>query len=226
MNKAYLALGTNIEPRQTYIAKAIHLLETEEAIKIVKKSSIYETAPVGYTEQDDFLNMVLEIETTFSADDLLTVCQDIELELGRKRLIRFGPRTIDLDILLYNQEIKNSERLIIPHPRMHERGFVLIPLSEIAPKLVVPSLEKTISDLLSDLPVQDKDEIRKWNDKVGRRIKAFRKLKGYTQVEFAEALGISVNRIGAWERGTTQVPEELIDVIAAMLNIDIEELLG
>ncbi|GIO28129.1 2-amino-4-hydroxy-6-hydroxymethyldihydropteridine diphosphokinase [Ornithinibacillus bavariensis] len=226
MNKAYLALGTNIEPRLTYLDDAIRLLEGQDTIEIIKKSSIYETAPVGYTDQDDFLNMVLEIYTDLSADDLLTVCQHIEQELGRKRVIRFGPRTIDVDILLYNKESRHSERLIIPHPRMHERGFVLIPLHEIASNLQIPSLHKTVAELLSNLPAKDKSEIRVWNGRIGRRMKAFRKLKGYTQIEFADALGISVNRVGAWERGTSQVPEELLDDIAATLHIDKNELYG
>ena len=141
MNIAYLALGTNIEPREEYLDEAIRMLEENTSITIKKKSSIYETAPVGYTDQADFLNMVIEVETSLSSIELLEFCQEVELDLGRKREIRFGPRTIDLDILIYNQENSTIERLIIPHPRMHERAFVLVPLEEIAPNLVIPCME-------------------------------------------------------------------------------------
>src|SRR5699024_4742896 len=102
---------------------------------IVKESSIYETPPVGYTNQGHFLNMFIAVKTSLSAIKLLDVCQCIEQQLGRKREIRFGPRTIDLDILIYNEENIKTDRLIVPHPRMHERAFVLIPLVEIAQHL-------------------------------------------------------------------------------------------
>lgn len=162
MNKAYIALGTNIEPREDYLEKATQLLQSNPTISLLQKSSIYETVPVGYKDQADFLNMVLEIQTSFSSEELLTVCQEIEQELGRKRIIRFGPRTIDLDILLFNQENKKTERLTIPHPRMHERGFVLVPLHEIAPTLDIPFFKKTVAELLDALPDQDKKDVRKW----------------------------------------------------------------
>ncbi|MBC5638432.1 2-amino-4-hydroxy-6-hydroxymethyldihydropteridine diphosphokinase [Ornithinibacillus sp. BX22] len=162
MNKAYIALGTNIEPRAEYLDKAINLLEQNEHIQLLKASSIYETAPVGYTDQADFLNMVVEVNTDLPSEKLLDVCQGIEAELGRERTIRFGPRTIDLDILVYNNENRETDRLTIPHPRMGERGFVLIPLHEIAPGLNVPVLSKTVAELLRNLPEQDKEEIRIW----------------------------------------------------------------
>jgi 2-amino-4-hydroxy-6-hydroxymethyldihydropteridine diphosphokinase len=162
MNKAYIALGTNIEPRASYLKQAIQLLDDKETIQIRKKSSIYQTAPVGYTEQDDFLNMVLEIATGLSAEKLLDRCQEIENELGRKRVIRFGPRTIDLDILVYNEENIKTDRLMVPHPRMSKRGFVLVPLNEIAPDLRLPGTGNTINELLNNLPEQDKKDIIKW----------------------------------------------------------------
>ena len=152
MNRVYVALGTNIEPREQYLQDALELLTKDKRINILKKSSIYQTVPVGYTDQPDFLNMVIEIDTSLIAIDLLDVCQEIEQNLGRKRTIRFGPRTIDLDILVYNQESRQSERLIIPHPRMHERAFVLVPLREIAPKLDVPKIKKQVVDLIDELP--------------------------------------------------------------------------
>ncbi|WP_010094824.1 2-amino-4-hydroxy-6-hydroxymethyldihydropteridine diphosphokinase [Ornithinibacillus scapharcae] len=173
MNKAYLALGTNIDPRQSYLSRAMELLENEK-ITILKKSSIYETPPVGYTDQADFLNMVLEVQTVLSSEGLLNTCQTIEKELGRERLIRFGPRTIDLDILVYNDENKKTERLTIPHPRMHERGFVLVPLHEIAPNLKLPSLNKTTDELLQELPAKEKKDITIWNkSEQGKELRRF-----------------------------------------------------
>src|SRR5699024_2307911 len=110
MNIVYLALGTNIEPRETHLHQALKLLEYEH-LTIKQKSSIYQTTPVGFTDQADFLNMVIQLETDLSPIQLLDICQMIEKELGRERTIRFGPRTIDLDILLYNNENKNETRL-------------------------------------------------------------------------------------------------------------------
>lgn len=160
MNRAYIGLGTNIEPRKSHLDKALEKLQENKTITIMKQSSIYETAPVGYTKQADFLNMVVEIKTTLAPERLLDVCQTIEKKLGRERTIRFGPRTIDLDILLYNEESIETERLTVPHPRMHERGFVLIPLAEIAPYMKVG--EEKIDYLLSKLPKQEREDVRVW----------------------------------------------------------------
>ncbi|RDW15326.1 2-amino-4-hydroxy-6-hydroxymethyldihydropteridine diphosphokinase [Oceanobacillus arenosus] len=162
MNKAYLALGTNIEPRHAYLEDALRILGEHQAIAIQKKSSIYETAPVGYTNQADFLNMVIEVDTALISMKLLEYCQQVELELGRKRDIRFGPRTIDLDILTYNQENSTIERLIIPHPRMHERAFVLIPLQEIAADFIIPVWNKRPQELIEGLSDADVKDVRKW----------------------------------------------------------------
>jgi 2-amino-4-hydroxy-6-hydroxymethyldihydropteridine diphosphokinase len=162
MNKAYIALGTNIEPRYEYIMRALQSLANTMEIKVVKQSSIYQTAPVGYTDQADFLNMVIEVDTSLSSIELLDCCQEIEQSLGRKRVIRFGPRTIDLDILLYNQENSKMDRLIIPHPRVHERAFVLIPLNEIAPDLIIPPWDKSVADYIDTLPPTDKKDVKEW----------------------------------------------------------------
>lgn len=131
MNDSYLSLGSNMGDRLDMLRQAVRLLMEHPAIEIRKISSLYETDPVGFTEQEAFLNMVVYLQTDLSALELLDVCQDIEKQLERKREIRWGPRTIDLDILLYNQGSLNTERLTIPHPRMHERAFVLVPLLEI-----------------------------------------------------------------------------------------------
>src|SRR5699024_3333627 len=128
MINAFIGLGSNIEPRVDYLRRAIKLLETHKEITVENVSSIYETVPVGYLDQGKFLNQVIKINTALSAIDLLDVCQNIERDLVREPTFEDGPRTIDLDILLYNQEYRQLERLKIPHPRLHERAFVLIPL--------------------------------------------------------------------------------------------------
>lgn len=165
MSHIYLALGSNIEPRETYLAKALDALNAYQQITIVKKSSVYKTAPVGYTDQADFLNMVVEVDTSLLPLALLDVCQAIEKQLGRKRDIRFGPRTIDLDILMYNQENRETERLTLPHPRMLERAFVLIPLGEIAPELIIPATgDKRVQDYIEALPERDIEGVRQWKE--------------------------------------------------------------
>lgn len=166
MNQAFIALGTNIESRETYLKQALDLLEANKDITIQKKSSVYETAPVGYQDQADFLNMVVELQTSLLSMDLLDVCQQIEKELGRKRNIRFGPRTIDLDILTFNHENSKVERLIIPHPRMHERAFVLVPLAEIAPDFIIPVHGKSAEAHLKGLPERDRTEVQLWKEEI------------------------------------------------------------
>src|SRR5690625_358720 len=164
MNTAYIGLGSNIEPRKQYLDDAIDKLSKIDNINIGKISSIYETAPVGYTDQDYFLNMVIEIKTTLSNVDLLEVCQQIERQLGREKTFKNGPRTIDLDILFYNREYRHLETLILPHPRLQERAFVLVPLCEIAPDLVMPNSGKLVEDLLNELPRKDVNEVVKWDE--------------------------------------------------------------
>ena len=130
-NKVYLSLGSNIGNRQEYIESAIELVGKREGIKILKKSGLYETSPVGYVEQDLFLNVVIKIETDFSARKILKIINKIENELDRKREIRWGPRTIDIDILIFSDKKINETDLIIPHKEMLNRLFVLVPLIEI-----------------------------------------------------------------------------------------------
>ena len=133
MNESYLSLGSNMGDRLEMLKQAVRLLVEHPRVDVMKISSLYETDPVGFIEQGAFLNMVVYLQTDLSALELLEVCQDIEGELNRKREIRWGPRTIDLDILLFNHDNMKTERLIIPHPRMHERAFVLVPLLELDP---------------------------------------------------------------------------------------------
>ncbi|WP_410985508.1 2-amino-4-hydroxy-6-hydroxymethyldihydropteridine diphosphokinase [Bacillus cereus] len=130
-NIAYVALGSNIGDRYAYLSQAIEMLNKNPHIRVEDVSSVYETDPVGYTDQNRFLNLVIKVSTNLLPQELLKVTQKVENGLGRKREIRWGPRTVDLDILLYNQENIEAENLIVPHPRMFERAFVIVPLLEI-----------------------------------------------------------------------------------------------
>ena len=133
MNDVYLSIGTNMGERFENLQHAIGLLLDTKGVEVVRISSIYETAAVGYTDQADFLNIVVYIKTVHPPMKMLEICQSIENELGRIRVFRWGPRIIDLDILLYNQENIETECLTVPHPRMYERAFVLVPLINITP---------------------------------------------------------------------------------------------
>lgn len=127
----YLSLGSNLGDRQSYLAKALDQLAANPEVKLTAVSSLYETDPVGDKDQDSFYNCVVELKTSLPAGELLQFCQKIELELGRLRTRRWGPRTIDIDILLYGSLKQDDPNLILPHPRMAERNFVLVPLREI-----------------------------------------------------------------------------------------------
>ncbi|WP_163102887.1 2-amino-4-hydroxy-6-hydroxymethyldihydropteridine diphosphokinase [Peribacillus alkalitolerans] len=162
---AFLSLGTNIENRFQYLNEAVQLLREDKYILVTDISSIYETEPVGYTDQGNFLNIVVKIETDHSPEELLVSCQSIEESLGRKREIRWGPRTIDLDILLYNLDNIEADNLSIPHPRMHERAFVLIPLLEIESNIKLPTMDLPLTSLLENMP--EKEGVRIWKQKNG-----------------------------------------------------------
>ncbi|PLT33046.1 2-amino-4-hydroxy-6-hydroxymethyldihydropteridine diphosphokinase [Bacillus sp. V5-8f] len=167
-NIAFLSIGSNIGERVTFFKKAIQLLDRDKGIKIIDMSSLYETDPVGYTEQDMFLNAVLKIETEYSPEQLLNKCLEIEQELGRKREIHWGPRTLDLDILLYNNENIEAENLSVPHPRMLERAFVIIPLLEIDPDIMLPKMEKPLTHVLKQ--IKDREGVRLWKRKNGEDV--------------------------------------------------------
>jgi 2-amino-4-hydroxy-6-hydroxymethyldihydropteridine diphosphokinase len=134
MTRAYLSLGSNLDEPLEQLRRAVGSLRKLD--DVVAVSSVYKTAPVGGVEQDDFLNVVVALETARTPEELLLLCQRLEEAAARVRTIRFGPRTLDVDVLLVDGEIRSSEELTIPHPRMWERRFVLIPLAEIAPGLV------------------------------------------------------------------------------------------
>ncbi len=159
--QVFIGLGSNVGDRKKNIAEAINLLDTPPDIKVEKKSSLYLTEPIGYVGQDPFLNSVVEVSTRHSPDDLLHRCQAIEEHMGRVRTMMWGPRLIDLDILLYGDEIIEDNELIIPHPQMHMRRFVLLPLVEIAPEARHPKLNKTVSELLRLLEDGHKVEVYK-----------------------------------------------------------------
>ncbi len=145
INTAYLGLGSNLGDRKQNLE--ISITEIEEFAIVTKKSKIHETKPVGYKDQNDFLNMAIAITTKLTPLELIFRLQEIEHKMGRVREIENGPRIIDIDILLYEGKIINQPNLKIPHPRMHERDFVLTPLNEIAPNAIHPKLKQTINKL-------------------------------------------------------------------------------
>ncbi|HEY7313392.1 MAG TPA: 2-amino-4-hydroxy-6-hydroxymethyldihydropteridine diphosphokinase [Gemmataceae bacterium] len=152
MTTAYIALGSNLGERSDYLERALTALRQCEGVEVMRVSPMYETRPVGGPAgQRDYLNAVAEVRTELSAHDLLDALLAIEQRLGRKRRERDGPRTIDLDLLLYGDLVHTDEHLTVPHPRLHERLFVLQPLAQIAPGLVHPVLKRSIADLLAEL---------------------------------------------------------------------------
>ena len=138
--KAFIGIGTNIGDRKENLIRTIKLLGKNGKTIIKKVSSIYETAPLGYLDQASFLNIVVEIETDLDPFELMVFTASIEKAMGRERIIKWGPRIIDLDILLYENEEIKTENLIIPHPRIEERAFVMVPLMEIAPEVLLNGL--------------------------------------------------------------------------------------
>lgn len=148
MNNAYLLIGGNLGDRLVNLQNAIQQIEMH-AGKIIASSAIYETAAWGFTEQPPFFNQALQIETSLTATELMHQLLTIEISLGRERLIPLGPRIIDIDIIYYNNEIIQNDIVSIPHPRMEQRNFVLIPLNEIAPNYVHPILHIPTNTLLA-----------------------------------------------------------------------------
>lgn len=159
MNKAYLLIGGNVGNRLQNLARAAKIIE-ENCGKITRFSAVYETAAWGLEDQPAFLNQALELETSFSASELMSRLLWCEEEMGRKRMEKYGPRIIDMDILLFNDEIHVSLHITVPHPALPARRFALVPLNEIAPAYKHPVLHKTIHQLLEESP--DKLDVNKY----------------------------------------------------------------
>lgn len=162
MHRVFLALGSNVGDRKGFLEKALEYLSSE--IQDVQCAPIYESKAVGYENQDDFLNMVCTGFTDKEPLELLKFVKEGERKLGRTETFRWGPREIDIDILLYGDLVLEYEKLTLPHPRMHERMFVLKPLTDLDPKILHPVLQKTLSELLSEFPESEKKSI--WKFKV------------------------------------------------------------
>lgn len=153
--KIFLGLGTNQGDRQANLDSAIQALPT--GVTVVQSSPVYQTPPWGYTDQPDFLNQVLLAETMLSPLALLAYVKQVEKKIGRKKTFRWGPREIDIDILDYGGQVQELDGLNLPHPRMHQRAFVLVPLVDIAPGWIHPVLDQSAADLLANLdPTQIK----------------------------------------------------------------------
>jgi len=159
----YLGLGSNLGDRAANLEGAIAALAVE-GVETVKRSSLYATEPVGFAPQNWFLNCVIEAATELMPRQLLRATQQVEHDVGRRRLVRNGPRIVDIDILFYGANVISMPDLEIPHPRIAERRFVLIPLRELAPSLRHPTLRATIAELLSGTP--DRSEVRRWHPPV------------------------------------------------------------
>ncbi|MFW6456837.1 MAG: 2-amino-4-hydroxy-6-hydroxymethyldihydropteridine diphosphokinase [Planctomycetota bacterium] len=148
---AYIGLGSNIGNRQKTLDDALESLDNRPNINVMTASSYIETNPVGGPPQGSYLNAAAELNTSLAPEDLLKALHDVEQEFGRTREQHWGPRTLDLDLLLYEQKVLKTDTLLLPHPRMHNRWFVLMPLNEIAPNAIHPVLDKSVRDMLNDV---------------------------------------------------------------------------
>ena len=154
MPVSFLSLGSNLGNRLEHLSDAVISLQNHPKVKVTKVSAVYQTKPVGGPEQDDYLNAVLEIETELSPTELLEVIQSIENGQDRVREVRWGPRTLDIDVLTYNDLILGDEKLTLPHPRISERAFVLVPWHEIAPDTVIAGVGE-LEGLYQQIPKLD-----------------------------------------------------------------------
>ena len=149
--RVFIGLGSNVGRRRKRIEGAIALLRALPGVKVIKQAAWYETEPVGMEDQRWFINTVVEVETELTPQELLRHCKGIEREVGRRERGRFGPREVDLDLLLHGDLVLEEDGLVLPHPELHRRRFVLEPLCELAPELVHPRLGRSLRGLLADL---------------------------------------------------------------------------
>lgn len=151
MTLAYIGLGSNLGPRKAKIQEALEALRGASGLSLLRHSPIYETAPVGGPPQGDYLNAVAEVRVEVPARELLTLLLEVEARLGRVRMERWGSRAIDLDLLLYGTEVRVETDLVIPHPRLREREFVLRPLADLAREMPIPPDGRRVGDLLEEI---------------------------------------------------------------------------
>ena len=155
----YIALGSNQDEPVVQIDRALATLDAHDAIRVVAVSRLYRTPPWGVVEQPPFVNAAARLETSLSPESLLDVLVSVEQAAGRQRTLRWGPRSLDLDLLLYGDECLDTERLQLPHPRMHERAFVLVPLLDIAADIIIPARGRA-TDLLAEVDRSGIEAIR------------------------------------------------------------------
>ena len=197
---ACLSLGSNLGERWAYLNAAVKRLRAEPGLRVVHVSSFYETAPVNCPPgAGTFLNAAMVVETERPPNELLTLLLQIEHQLGRTRTGFNSARTIDLDLLLYDQQILATPRLTVPHPRLHERAFVLVPLAEIAPDVVVPTLGKPVRDLLSSIPETEQSSVTKFSSPIPTRgiLKGMKALVTGSSSGIGRAIAITFAEAGA-----------------------------
>jgi len=163
MTRAFIGLGSNLGDRVGNIRKAIERLGSSKDVEVLQRASLYETEPVGVEDQPWFINTVVEIETKLAPYELFKLCRKIETQGGRRHKGRWGPREIDLDLLLFGDVIMDRDELKIPHPQLHQRRFVLVPLCEIEGSLRHPILKKTVKELLTQL--KDAKAVKRYDER-------------------------------------------------------------